>query len=84
MIFLKQIFFTKENRKKNRKKLMSKNQFYKVLVLAQKNFDPPLVVIPPNFCHVQVLFFEMSSCKGDLTRNSSVIFLSRARACNKH
>ena len=43
---------------------MSKNQFYKVLVLAQKNFDPSLVVIPPNFCHVQVLFFEMSSCKG--------------------
>ena len=60
MIFLKQIFFLQRKiEKKNRKKLMSKNQFYKVY-LHKFFFDPPLVVILPNYCHVQVIFLEMS------------------------
>ena len=39
--FLRKNIFSLTKSEKNRKKLMSKNEFYKVLVLAQIFFDPP-------------------------------------------
>ena len=52
------IFFLK-NRKKFRKKLMSKKIILQGIVRA--HFFVPPTSDPPNFCHVQVLFFECAS-----------------------